>query len=265
MRRSDRPHRLSASIAALALVVPASLVGLAPSAVTAPPDLSASDLAAPLEAEEGAGSIEPLDTMPWESVAEPVASTTTLALTSGIAVFGHAVTAKITLVVPGGTPTGSVQVLLDGQAVASGDVGTDGTVRVPLPASVAVGRHVVTAAFAGATGTDPPLLSSSSGERTLTVTQTLPSVRVDGTDWSVRRVDPKVIRIQVLGAAGVEPTGKVEVWVNGSRAGSATLDPSGEAVVNLASSTRTALVVVTYRGDETYLPWIASPRLLIVR
>ena len=35
--------------------------------------------------------------------------------------------------------------------------------------------------------------------------------------------------------------------------------------MHLATSTRTALVVVTYGGDATYLPWIASPRLLIVR
>ena len=90
-------------------------------------------------------------------------------------------------------------------------------------------------------------------------------MRADRTDWSVRRMDPKAIHVQVLGTAGVEPTGRVVVWVNGSREGSATLDASGEAVVALATSTRTSLVVLTYGGDRTYLPWFASPRVLIVR
>jgi beta-glucosidase len=237
-------------MAALALVVPGTLLGIAPPALADP-----GDPAVP--------RMEPAEVLDVPA-AGPVASITALSF-SGVAVFGHAVTARVEVRAPGGTPTGQVQVLVDGQAAAVGDLGADGTVRVPLPASVAVGRHTVTALYAGVPAVDPPVLSSTSSARPLTVTKTLPSVRTEGTDWSVRRVDPKAMRIQVLGSAGVEPTGRVEVWVNGSRAGSAKLDPSGEAVVNLVSSTRTALVVVTYGGDDTYLPWIASPRLLVVR
>jgi beta-glucosidase len=55
------------------------------------------------------------------------------------------------------------------------------------------------------------------------------------------------------------------VWVNGIRKGTATLDRAGEAAVSLATSTKTALVVVTYTGDRTFLPWVASPHLLTVR
>jgi beta-glucosidase len=69
----------------------------------------------------------------------------------------------------------------------------------------------------------------------------------------------------VTGVANVVPTGTVDVWVNGARKGSATLDARGTAVVRLPQGTRTSLVVVTYAGDRTYLPWIATPHLLVVR
>ena len=55
------------------------------------------------------------------------------------------------------------------------------------------------------------------------------------------------------------------MWVNGSRKGTATLDARGTAVVTLPIGTRTSLVLVTYGGDPTYLPWIGSPHLLVVR
>jgi beta-glucosidase len=35
--------------------------------------------------------------------------------------------------------------------------------------------------------------------------------------------------------------------------------------VTLPKGTTTSLVVVTYAGDRTYLPWIAAPHLLVVR
>ena len=89
--------------------------------------------------------------------------------------------------------------------------------------------------------------------------------RTDGTDWTVRRSDPKDVQVQVTGVAGVTPTGTVDVWVNGMRRGSATLDARGTAVVTLPKSTTTSLVVVSYGGDRTYLPWIAAPHLLVVR
>jgi beta-glucosidase len=81
----------------------------------------------------------------------------------------------------------------------------------------------------------------------------------------VRRADPKQVHVQVTGVTGVVPTGSVDVWVNGSRKGSATLDARGTAVVTLPAGTRTSLVLVTYGGDASYLPWIGTPRILVVR
>jgi len=264
VRRTDRRWRFLAGIAALALVVPVSLVERAPAPVAGAATRTVAGTASAGALRDRLPHVAADGPLERSSAAEPVASATTLSLPVGIAVFGHPFSVHVD-VAPGGAPVGAVQVLVDGEPVATGEPAADGTVRVPLPASLAVGTHTLTAVSAGVPQSEPPVLGSSSAPRTLTVTQTLPSVRADGTDWSVRRMDPKAIHIQVLGTAGVRPTGRVAVWVNGSREGSATLDPSGDAVVTLATTTRTSLVVVTYGGDATYLPWLASPRVLIVR
>ncbi|WP_456786766.1 glycoside hydrolase family 3 N-terminal domain-containing protein [Cellulomonas sp. P5_C5] len=210
---------------------------------------------------DASGAVDLLADVLGVSTAPPVASTTRLSLSSAIAIFGKPVTARVS--VQGGS--GSVQVLVDGTSVATVPLAADGTAKVALPADVAVGRHTVTAVYGGAPAADPPVLGSTSSAVSLTVTKTLPTVRTDGTDWTVRRTDPKDVHVQVTGVAGVVPTGTVDVWVNGARKGSATLDARGTAVVALPKGTRTSLVVVTYTGDRTYLPWIAPPHLLVVR
>ncbi|WP_162250299.1 glycoside hydrolase family 3 N-terminal domain-containing protein [Cellulomonas sp. Root485] len=212
---------------------------------------------------DASGAVDLLADVLGVSTAPPVASTTSLSLSSSVAIFGRPVTARVA--VTGGSPTGSVQVLVDGASVATATLAADGTARVRLPADVATGRHQVVAVYGGAPDADPPVLGSRSAPAALTVTKTLPSVGTDGTDWTVRRTDPKDIHVQVAGVAGVTPTGTVDVWVNGARRGSATLDARGTAVVTLPKGTTTSLVVVTYAGDRTYLPWIAAPHLLVVR
>ncbi len=214
---------------------------------------------------DASGAVDLLADVLGVSTAPPVASSTHLSLSSSITAFGRPVTARVTVTAPGGQPEGSVQVLVDGTSVATVPLSADGTASVRLPADVATGRHGVTAVYAGAPAADPPVTGSTSRAATLVVVRTLPTVRTDGTDWTLRRGDPKQVHVQVTGVADVTPTGRVDVWVNGARKGSATLDGRGAAVVTLPTSTRTSLVVVTYAGDDTYLPWAAVPRLLVVR
>ncbi|KQR11975.1 glycoside hydrolase family 3 N-terminal domain-containing protein [Cellulomonas sp. Leaf334] len=210
---------------------------------------------------DASGAVDLLADVLGVSTAPPVASTTKLSLSSSIAVFGKPVTARVS--VQGGS--GTVQVLVDGAPVAVAPLAADGTAKVRLPADVATGRHKVTAVYGGAPAADPPVLGSRSQAVSLTVTKALPTVGTDGTDWTVRRSDPKDIHVQVTGVAGTVPTGTVDVWVNGLRRGTATLDARGTAVVTLPKGTSTSLVVVTYAGDRTYLPWLAAPHLLVVR
>ncbi|GIG23082.1 hypothetical protein Cch01nite_38060 [Cellulomonas chitinilytica] len=198
------------------------------------------------------------------STTAPVASTTTLTLSSTVAVLGHPATARVTVAADGTTPTGTVDIQADGVTVASVTL-SRGTGKVALPATLVAGHHRIVAVYAGTPGTDPPVLGSSSRSVTYVVTPTLPRVTTDGTDWTVRAKDPKTVQVQVSGVPGLTPTGTVDVWVNGARRGTATLDAAGHATVTLPSSTRTSLVVVTYRGDDSYLPWASLPHLLVVR
>ncbi|MCU1431051.1 MAG: glycoside hydrolase family 3 domain protein, partial [Actinotalea sp.] len=97
------------------------------------------------------------------------------------------------------------------------------------------------------------------------VSRAAPRVSTSGTDWSVRRSDPKVVEAQVAGVAGVTPTGTVTVAVLGGPTVTGVLRPDGTASVGLPSSVRTSLVLVGYGGDGTYTGALALPRLLVVR
>ena len=170
-----------------------------------------------------------------------------------------------------GTPTGMVELRADGVTVATGElVASDGeastggvtaSVRLTLPAGLAVGTHELVAVYAG----NDAVAGSTSQPSSYIVATVRPAVRTDGTDWSVDHRDAKVISVQVVAVAGVVPTGSVDVYVNGSRRATGTLDTSGTATVTLPTSTRTALVTVRYTGDATYSSSLALPRILWVR
>lgn len=202
------------------------------------------------------------------SLVQAVPSTTTLTVSPTVTVFGHAATARVTVRATGATPTGTVDLLDGGAVVGTGTLVASGpgvaTARITLPASLAVGRHELTAVYAGAPSTDPPVAGSTSTAATLRVTKAIPAVSTAGTDWFVSRHDAKVVKVQVRPVAGVTPTGTVDVWVNGAKKGSATLGTDGRASVTLPRSTRTSIVVVTYGGDGTFAPSISFPALLIV-
>ena len=241
----------------------AAVVGAAP-AVPAGADALTADAEHALMSGAAGDAAELLAQVAGVSTTAPVASTTKLTLSSGIAVLGHPATARVTVRAEGTTPTGTVDLHADGVTVASVTL-RDGSGTVTLPATIPAGRHSLVAVYAGAPGADPPVLGSSSHAVRYTVTRTLPRVTTDGTDWTVRATDPKTVHVQVSGIPGLAPTGTVDVWMNGARRGTATLDPAGQATVTLPSSTRTSLVVVTYRGDDSYLPWASLPHLLVVR
>lgn len=196
---------------------------------------------------------------------EPVPSATTLRLAPRVTALGARTTAVVTVRADGATPAGDVEVRVDDVVVATGTLEPAGTgraqVRVALPRGTAAGTHDVTATSLGSAA----VAASSSAPTTWRVLPGLARVRTDGTDWSVGRADPKTVEVQVAGVEGVPPTGEVEVWVNGRRGATVDLPPDGTVAVTLPRSTRTGLVLVVYRGDASYLPAVAPPRLLIVR
>ncbi|MDM8085328.1 glycoside hydrolase family 3 N-terminal domain-containing protein [Cellulomonas cellasea] len=196
---------------------------------------------------------------------EPAESTTTLRLSRERTPFGHGATATVTVRAEGATPSGTVDLLVDGQVVATGDLVAAGPeraqARIALPDSVPAGAHEVVAAYRG-TGEVAP---SSSDPGRYVVTRALPSLSTAGTDWTVRRDDPKAIQAKVHGVAGVIPTGTVSAVVIGGPTVTAALGPDGAASLRLPDRTRTSLVLVHYSGDQNYTGTVTLPRILLVR
>ena len=82
----------------------------------------------------------------------------------------------------------------------------------------------------------------------------------------MRRADPKQVHVQVTGVAGVVPDRDRRRL--GQRVAQGLGDarrPRHRRWSRLPVGTRTSLVLVTYGGDASYLPWIGAPRLLVVR
>ncbi|WP_155859410.1 glycoside hydrolase family 3 N-terminal domain-containing protein [Cellulomonas sp. KRMCY2] len=201
-------------------------------------------------------------------LAEPATSTTQLRISPQVNHFGRPTTAVVTVRASAGVSTGTVEIEVDGTVVATGELtaghhggGTRAQARIELPADLAVGRHDVVAVYRGT----PTVDGSTSQTQRYVVLRAAPEVRTDGTDRTVRRSDPKVVEVQVGPVAGVVPTGTVDVYANGVRAASAALRPDGTASVALPARTRTALVLVVYRGDVTFAPGMARPMVLWVR
>ena len=196
---------------------------------------------------------------------EPAESTTTLRLSREWTVLGHGATATVTVRAEGAAPTGAVDLLVGGEAVATGDLVATGPeraqARIDLPDTLAAGTHEVVAAYRGTADVAP----STSSPARYVVTRGIPSLSTAGTDWSVRRDDPKVVQAQVNGVEGVTPTGTVSAWVVGGPTVTATLGPDGAATLRLPDGTRTSLVVVLYGGDQNYTATAALPRILLVR
>lgn len=196
------------------------------------------------------------------------ASMTALRLHPARTAFGRPGSATVSVTVPAGAvagPSGAVDLQADGVTVASGVlVATDGaaaTARIELPAGLSVGTHRVVAVYAG----DAAVAGSTSADAVFTVTTARPTVRTEGTDWTVSPRDAKVVQVQVAGVPAGVPTGAVEVFVNGRSAATGVLDAAGTARLALPAGTRTSLVTVAYRGDASYSPTIAFPRILWVR
>lgn len=199
---------------------------------------------------------------------ERATSTTTVRVMPRRVHFGTSAQAYVTVQASEGTPTGVVEVQVDGVTVTtatldgrSGRGSSKARVRVALPSDVAIGDHEVVAVYRGSVD----VAGSTSEAASYVVTRAVPNVTTDGTDWSVRRDEPKVIQAQVAGVAGVVPTGTVDVYVSGKRTASGVLGADGTVAVTLPDRTRTSIVVVAYRGDETYTPGFSRPRLLFVR
>ncbi|HEU5001333.1 MAG TPA: Ig-like domain repeat protein [Actinomycetota bacterium] len=190
---------------------------------------------------------------------DPAGTTVSVASSASPSVFGQAVsfTATVTPVAPGaGTPSGTVQFFVDGGpsgapvALAGGSAGASAGLA-PI-ASLAVGRHTVTATYGGDLSFAPGSGTLAGGQMvdragtSTTVTSSVnPSVTGQGVTLSAA--------VAVVAPGAGSPTGSVEFFVDGTSAGTATVTSGSAelpAIATLAVGTHP--VTATYSGDASF-------------
>ncbi|MGC4112739.1 MAG: Ig-like domain-containing protein [Nocardioides sp.] len=131
------------------------------------------------------------------------ASATTVTVSPAKAAYGTARTAKVAVTSSAGTASGSVTVKVDGTQVGTASL-ANGSAKVTLPATLAVGRHTVTATYAGTSS-----LASSSGSASLVVTKAASTSRLS---LSAHKVKAGMrVKATIKVASDVAPTGVVRI------------------------------------------------------
>ncbi|RYV51539.1 S8 family serine peptidase [Pengzhenrongella frigida] len=183
----------------------------------------------------------------------PSSSSTELRLSRDSGAFGRAVTANVT--VRGGTaaPSGPVSIQENGAEIASGELVVNrrtGKVTIDLPRDLAVGRHVLTAVFAGTAD-----VAGSSSRASYRVEKATARVSLATQTWTVPRGSTPAVIVTVASEQGAPtPTGTVTVLVNGQRIASEPVAANGTLTVTLPKVTGTRLVTALYGGDAGYRP-----------
>ncbi|WP_127573630.1 S8 family serine peptidase [Georgenia faecalis] len=195
----------------------------------------------------------PSTSAPVTVVVGQSASTTTLTLSDDRVAFGEPVTATVVVTGASAAPSGSVEIRVGGQVVATGTLVVDGlvgTATIALPQNLPVGRHDLVAVYAGSAD----VAGSTSAPARLVIAKAWPDVSLDA-DWRVPRGSDAEVTVTVSGSDGAPvPTGTVTAYANFRRIGPVTLDENGTAVLTIPAIRSTTVITVLYSGDAGYHP-----------
>lgn len=181
---------------------------------------------------------------------EDVATTTSLSLSRQLASYGSETTARVAVAAESGTPSGTVEIHVGDDVVATGELGPDGRVAVPLPRDLPAGVHGLTAVFAGSDG----FTGSESRTVTYVVLPALSRVDID-VDPTVPRGATPEVTVDVSGRGGAPtPTGSVTVTAGFRIVGTVPVGEDGSAEVQLPPVRGLTFLTATYSGDHGYLP-----------
>jgi len=198
------------------------------------------------------------------STSLPVSLTVSLATTATVitvtpdpAMVGAAVTITAKVTGNGGTPTGSVNFIANGNTLASAVLAA-GTASFTT-STLAPGTYSITASYVGDPA-DAPSISTAISE-TVGLIPTTASLGSSTTTGPT----PQVVLVSTVlnSAAGVPPTGTVTFMSGTTQLGSATLDASGVGTLtpNLTGGVNYN-IIANYSGDVDHLP-SSSPAITV--
>ncbi len=183
-------------------------------------------------------------------------SATAVSSSANPSVSGQAVTfsAMVTAVAPGaGTPSGSVQLVIDGSNVGSAVTLAAGSASFPSISTLTVGSHTVAVIysgdsnFLGITGNLPTQTVGLSSSKTVVNSSVNPSVFGQPVTFSAT--------VSAVPPGTGTPSGTVQLVIDGANVGTTvTLDGTGKAsfpaISNLSVGSHT--VAIKYSGDSNF-------------
>ena len=185
----------------------------------------------------------------------PAATSTSIDIAPGRQTYStdNPATAEVTVTSAkqGANPTGTVAFYDGSKKLGTTNVTPAGTASYPLPSTLAVGKHAITARFAP---TDSHLTASTSHSTTVTVSKMGSHTSLSPASSSVAKKHCESVIVTVATDGGVVPTGTVTVYVNGKAKAKRTLSASknGTLTVSLPAfaTTGTKKITVTYHGSS---------------
>jgi hypothetical protein len=174
---------------------------------------------------------------------------TAITVTPDPALVGAAVTITAKVTGNGGTPTGNVNFIANGNTLASAVL--NGGMASFTTSTLAPGTYSITASYQG-DAADSPSTSTSISE----TVGLIPTTTSLGSSTTTGPTPQVVLVATVLNSAtGVPPTGTVTFMSGTTQLGSATLDASGVATLtpNLTGGVNYN-IIATYSGDADHSP-----------
>ncbi|QGN34369.1 putative Ig domain-containing protein [Microlunatus sp. Gsoil 973] len=198
--------------------------------------------------QSGDGSFAPAAQVQQTITVSKVGTTIAVTASPSSSVYGQSVDATVTVAADSGTPTGSVQLGVDGTKVGAPVAVTGGspvrrTLTGPGGGPLAPGSHVVTASF---TPTDSTTYASATASVTQVVLQA-----ATRTSLSVHAHTLRAVVTAVAPGAGT-PTGTVSFLVGGHRVGTARLTRGVANQTYTVPVGRANRVAASYSGDRNF-------------
>jgi hypothetical protein len=160
------------------------------------------------------------------------------------------VTAAVSAVAPGaGTPSGTVQLEVDGSPVGSPAPLVNGTATFPAVTSLGAGTHTITARYAGDdsfTGDTDSLQQVVEQAGTTTTVVTSPEVTNEGTEFTITAA------VVANAPASGDPDGTVSFTADGDPIGTAAVEHGRATITSADLPPGNHAIAASYSGSDDY-------------